>query len=93
MTCFLQKLRMKYTDQWEPFFKIPKRVNRIHLDYKTMGNSLYQRDFVEHPADAKGIVMKNDFYTTMQKRQAMDNQSTSRVYCSSLLISWFYTVL
>lgn len=75
---------MRYTDKWEPFFKLPKRVNRMSLDYKVMGTSLYQRDFVEHPADAKGIVMKNDFYTTSQKRGAMDNRSTMRVIAFNL---------
>ena len=72
-------MRMKHTAQWEPFFKIPKRVNRIQLDYKNVGTSLYQRDFVGHPASVKGAVMKMDFYTSPQRRDAMDNQTINRV--------------
>ena len=70
---------MKYTEKWEPFFKIPRTVNRIGLDYKRTGPSSYQRDFIEHSLDQKGAVLPNDFYSTPQKRSTLDLRSTMRV--------------
>lgn len=70
---------MLYSTQWEPFYNLPKKPNTLTLNYRGAGKSLYQRDYLEHPADEKGIVMTNDFYTTKQKRESVDYRTTARV--------------
>jgi len=46
---------------------------------KNPGQTLYQKDYVEHPLQGKGPVVKNDFYGTFHVEEPMDLTTTMRV--------------
>jgi len=48
------------------------------LKHKGPGQSLYQRDYVKHPLDSQGPVLKNDFYSTFANNEPMDYGTTMR---------------
>lgn len=48
------------------------------IKHKGPGQTLYQRDYVKHPLDSQGPVLKNDFYTTFQNNEPMDYGTTMR---------------
>jgi len=49
------------------------------IKHKGPGQTLYQRDYVKHPLDSQGPVLKNDFYTTWANNEPMDYGTTMRV--------------
>jgi len=48
------------------------------IKHKGPGQSLYQRDYVKHPLEDQGPVLKNDFYTTWNNNEPMDFGTTMR---------------
>ncbi len=58
----------------QKFYSTPFKIK-----HKGPKQSLYQRDYVEHPLDAQGPVLKNDFYGTFINNEPMDYGTTMRV--------------
>lgn len=51
-------------------------TNPFKINHKGPGKSLYQRDYVKHPLDSQGPVLKNDFYSTWQNNVPVDYATT-----------------
>ena len=71
--------KMMYSTQWEPFFKLPKKQELRANNFRGPKSSLYTRDYVAQSLDGRGAMMRNDLYTTKQKRDAMDMRTTMKV--------------